>query len=70
MGTQRLTFEEMVTLTSRFETLLNSRPITPLSADPNDYRALTPGHFLIGHPIVEIPEKDIIIDIPQNRLTR
>ncbi|XP_060864286.1 uncharacterized protein LOC132940572 [Metopolophium dirhodum] len=69
VGTQRLTFEEMVTLTSRIEALLNSRPITPLSADPNDYRALTPGHFLIGHPMVEIPEKDVI-DIPQNRLNR
>ncbi|XP_060861803.1 uncharacterized protein LOC132938811 [Metopolophium dirhodum] len=62
-STKRLTFEEMVTLTSRIEALLNSRPITPLSADPNDYRALTSGHFLIGHPMVEIPEKDVLDDL-------
>ncbi|XP_050055781.1 LOW QUALITY PROTEIN: uncharacterized protein LOC126549715 [Aphis gossypii] len=69
MGNQRLTFEEMATLTCRIEALLNSRPITPISTDPNDYRALTPGHFLIGHPMVEIPELDVT-HVLQNRLTR
>jgi hypothetical protein len=31
---------------------MNSRPITPVSNDPNDFSSLPPGHFLIGEPMV------------------
>jgi len=50
IGLQKLTSEEMTTLVSHIEAILNSRPITPQSSDPNDLRPLTPGHFLVGHP--------------------
>uniref|UniRef100_A0A1Y1L369 Integrase catalytic domain-containing protein n=2 Tax=Photinus pyralis TaxID=7054 RepID=A0A1Y1L369_PHOPY len=64
-----LTYEEFTTILVQIESLLNSRPLTPLSSDPNDLEVLTPAHFLIGRSFLTIPEPDVS-DIPENRLTR
>lgn len=56
IGNQTLTFEEMSTLLCRIEATLNSRPLCPLSSDPADINALTPGHFLIGNALMSVPE--------------
>lgn len=53
-----LTYEAFTTCLAEIEAILNSRPITPLSSDPSDLNALTPGHFLIGDAITSIPERD------------
>ena len=56
MVNQCLTLEEFRTLAIQIEAVLNSRPITPLSTDPNDLQPLTPAHFLIGRPLTALPE--------------
>ncbi|XP_061707831.1 uncharacterized protein LOC133518217 [Cydia pomonella] len=58
VGNQRLTYEEFSTILAQVEALLNSRPLTPLSTDPNDLSALTPGHFLTTEPLSVVPEED------------
>ncbi|GFT33024.1 DUF5641 domain-containing protein [Trichonephila clavipes] len=45
VGNARLTYEELSTALAQIEAVLKSRPISPLSSDPNDYQDLTPGHF-------------------------
>ncbi|XP_076298577.1 uncharacterized protein LOC143217822 [Lasioglossum baleicum] len=64
-----LTYEEFSTLHSQIEAILNSRPLCPLSDDPTDPSALTPGHFLIGTVLTTTPEP-AIIDLPNSRLSR
>nr|XP_037871212.1 uncharacterized protein LOC119629465 [Bombyx mori] len=63
-----LTFEELCTVLYEIESILNSRPLTPLSTDINDYSYLTPGHFLIGTALNALPQKDVL-DTPLNRLS-
>lgn len=42
------TFEEFATLLCNIECILNSRPLAPLFDDPDNFDAITPGHFLVG----------------------
>ncbi|XP_042913297.1 uncharacterized protein [Parasteatoda tepidariorum] len=51
-----LNFEELTTLVVQIESILNSRPLSPMSSDPNDLQPLTQGHFLVGAPIMSFPE--------------
>lgn len=68
-GEQILTYEEFYTLLTQIECLLNSRPLSPISDDPNDLSPLTPGHFLTMEPLTGFPEPDVT-HIPLNRLDR
>lgn len=56
---QIFTFEGWSTLAVQIESILNSRPLTAISDDPHDISALTPGHFLIGEPLVQPLLKDV-----------
>ncbi|XP_072153714.1 uncharacterized protein [Bemisia tabaci] len=69
VGDQKLQMDEFQTVLCRIEAILNSRPLTPMSNDPNDLEVLTPGHFLIGRPVVSPPEEEHG-DTPLPRLKR
>ncbi|XP_046968281.1 uncharacterized protein LOC124535923 [Vanessa cardui] len=56
IGDTTLTYEELSTLLTQIEACLNSRPLCPLS--DSDVLPLTPGHFLIGEPLITIPDED------------
>ncbi|XP_063989736.1 uncharacterized protein LOC135168999 [Diachasmimorpha longicaudata] len=64
LGTTTLTYEELNTILIQIEACLNSRPISPMSDDPDDLQSLTPGHFLIGEPLQLIPEPSYLDDNP------
>lgn len=68
MGDSLFTYEELSTFTTEVEGILNSRPITALSLDPNDPLALTPAHCLIGRPLTALSEGDLTC-VPDNRLS-
>lgn len=69
IGDTKLTFEELSTVVSKIEAILNSRPITPISNDPNDLSSLTAGHFLIGRPLISKADSNLL-HTPCNRLQR
>lgn len=55
----RLNLEELTKLLCQIEACVNSRPITPLKSHPSESKALTPGHILIGGPLLFLPEPNI-----------
>ncbi|XP_023312588.1 uncharacterized protein LOC111692719 [Anoplophora glabripennis] len=69
LGKTSLTFEELYTLIVQVEAVLNSRPLFPMSNDPNDLHPITPAHFLISRPCTTLPEPDLR-EVPVNRLSR
>ncbi|XP_064214925.1 uncharacterized protein LOC135267108 [Tribolium castaneum] len=69
IGEQILTFEELYTVLTQIESVLNSRLLCPVSADPNDLSVLTPGHFLTLEPLSAPPDSDLS-SLKINRLTR
>ena len=59
VGENKLTWKEMAIFAAEIEAALNSWPLTPLESTAEDgTEALTPGHFLIGRPLLSLPTDD------------
>ncbi|XP_028167729.1 uncharacterized protein LOC114358059 [Ostrinia furnacalis] len=69
IGNSHMTYEEFGTVLTQVEAVLNSRPLSPMSSDPQDYNPLTPSHFLVGRPLTA-PATDDLKDAPAHRLSR
>jgi hypothetical protein len=69
LGSQVATYEELCTLLAEIEACLNSRPLRTLSDDPFNQPYLSPGHFLIGEPITQLPSRDYV-DIKPHSISR
>ena len=47
--------EVLTTVLTEVESILNSRPLSPASDDPNDCEPLTPNHLLLQTPVHALP---------------
>jgi hypothetical protein len=69
LGSHIATYEELCTLLTEIEACLNSRPLCALSDDPFYPTYLSPGHFLIGEPLSQLPFAHYT-NVKCNRLSR
>jgi hypothetical protein len=63
-----LTYEDFSTLLAQVEAILNSRPLSAFSDDPEDISALTPGNFIRGAALTTMPEPTFT-HLPDSRLS-
>lgn len=68
-GDRVFTFEELSTIFCKIEMIMNSRPLCPMSDNPNEFDVITAGHFLIGQSMLSVPENDLE-DVSLSRLSR
>ena len=60
VGQERLTYEELSTVTCQVESYLNSRPLGPITSHDVEGRSpLTPSHFLIGRAARAYPKAPV-----------
>ena len=54
IGRARLTYDELLTVLSECEMILNSRPLTCIESETSE-EPLTPSHLIIGHRVMNLP---------------
>jgi hypothetical protein len=69
LGAHIAIYGELCTILAELEACLNSRPLCALSNDPLNRTYLSPGHFLVGEPLTQVPSVGCI-NVNYNRLSR
>ncbi|XP_006811853.1 uncharacterized protein LOC102800452 [Saccoglossus kowalevskii] len=62
LGRALITFDELSTLVTEIEAVLNDRPLTYVSSSINDNIALTPNHLLHGRTLTSLPYIEVTDD--------
>ena len=55
VGQSKLTYEELLTVLSEIEMVINSRPLSYVSSDDLE-EPLTPSHLLVGRRLLNLPD--------------
>ena len=56
IGDRSLALDELLTVVTEAEAIVNSRPLAPIDSPADDgISPLTPGHFLVGGPLAALP---------------
>ena len=58
LGKSSLNYEQLSTVLTEVEAVVNSRPITYIFDNQNIVDPLTPAHFLVGHRLTLLPKSD------------
>ena len=66
MGKTRLNYEELSTIITEIEDIINTRPLTYLY-DDDDITAITPSHLVIGQNLLENMKNSNIDDFDMKK---
>lgn len=58
LGRSYLKFEELITVLTEVEAVLNSRPLTFVYSEVSEPSPLTPAHFLVGKRLTTLPRSE------------
>lgn len=67
LGKGLLSYQELATILTRIEAVINSRPLTTVSDDIRDLTPITPAHLAIGRSLFSVP--DFVDEISANKST-
>ena len=56
LGKALLSYQELATVLTRIEVVINSRPLTTVSDDVKDLTPITPAHLAIGRSLISLPD--------------
>ena len=56
LGKALLSYQELATVLTRIEAVINSRPLTTVSDDVRDLLPITPAHLALGRSLYSLPD--------------